>query len=188
MGDRKEPWRTPLLINLGEEPRFGILRLRERARNVSLHDRHYNLCYALSTQRCISITETVVIPGKISIIPSRDILTGRSKTARHSRRCLPQYVDFYTENFFKNLHKAFLVTCKLFLYCGKISDFYCEGPGCICNGQRLIKSLFYKIIIEADGDDGKEKEKNKEALHWLNSVHGKIGKIIDKWIKAYNIY
>ncbi|MPC89194.1 hypothetical protein E2C01_084130 [Portunus trituberculatus] len=47
-------------------------------RNVRLHTRHYHLCYAFSTQRWVSDTETVLIPGKISIIPPQVPPTGSS--------------------------------------------------------------------------------------------------------------
>ncbi|MPC42168.1 hypothetical protein E2C01_035782 [Portunus trituberculatus] len=38
-------------------------------RNVRLHARHYHLCYAVSSQRWVSDTETVITPEKISKIP-----------------------------------------------------------------------------------------------------------------------
>ena len=49
--------------------RFGTFRLRERVRNLRLPARYYHFCYALSTQRWVSDTETATIPGNISIIP-----------------------------------------------------------------------------------------------------------------------
>ncbi|MPC38045.1 hypothetical protein E2C01_031546 [Portunus trituberculatus] len=49
------------------KPRFRMVRLRKRVRNVLLHARHYLFCYVLRTQRWVSDTETVIIPGKISI-------------------------------------------------------------------------------------------------------------------------
>ncbi|MPD02098.1 hypothetical protein E2C01_097656 [Portunus trituberculatus] len=49
-------------------------------RNVRLHARHYYLCYVFSTQRWVSDTETVIIPGKICIIPPQVPTTGRDKT------------------------------------------------------------------------------------------------------------
>ncbi|MPC38376.1 hypothetical protein E2C01_031882 [Portunus trituberculatus] len=48
-------------------------------RNVCLHARHYNLCCEFSTQRWVSDTETVIIPGKISKIPPQVPPTGRGK-------------------------------------------------------------------------------------------------------------
>ncbi|MPC37016.1 hypothetical protein E2C01_030487 [Portunus trituberculatus] len=48
-------------------------------RSVCLHARHYHLCYAFSTQRWVSDMETVIIPGKISIIPPLVPPTGRGK-------------------------------------------------------------------------------------------------------------
>ncbi|MPC16167.1 hypothetical protein E2C01_008987 [Portunus trituberculatus] len=47
---------------------------------VRLHARHYHLCYAFNTQRWVSDTETVIIPGKISIILPEVPPTGRGKT------------------------------------------------------------------------------------------------------------
>ena len=61
------------------KPGFGRFRSRKRVRNVRLHARHYHLCYALSTQRRVSVTESVIIPGKISIIPPQVCLTSRGK-------------------------------------------------------------------------------------------------------------
>ncbi|MPC73174.1 hypothetical protein E2C01_067492 [Portunus trituberculatus] len=48
-------------------------------RNVCLHARHYHLRYAFSTQRWVSDTETVIIPGKISILPHQVLPTVRGK-------------------------------------------------------------------------------------------------------------
>ncbi|MPC41685.1 hypothetical protein E2C01_035285 [Portunus trituberculatus] len=39
------------------------------------------ICYAFSTQRWVSDTETIIIPEKISIVPLRFFPTGRGKTA-----------------------------------------------------------------------------------------------------------
>ncbi|MPC49946.1 hypothetical protein E2C01_043761 [Portunus trituberculatus] len=49
-------------------------------RNVRLHARHYHLHYAFSTRRWVSDTETVIIPGKISIISPQVLPSGRGKT------------------------------------------------------------------------------------------------------------
>ena len=61
------------------KPGFGRFRSRKRMRNVRLHARHYHLCYALSTQRRVSVTEAVIIPRKISIIPPQVSPTSRGK-------------------------------------------------------------------------------------------------------------
>ena len=44
------------------KPGSGRFRLRKRVRNVHLHARHYHLCYALSTQRRVSVMEAVILP------------------------------------------------------------------------------------------------------------------------------
>ncbi|MPC20836.1 hypothetical protein E2C01_013800 [Portunus trituberculatus] len=62
------------------KPRFRRFRLRKRM-NVSLHARHYHLCYAFSTQRWVSDTKTVIIPGKISIIPPQVSLNWQRRDA-----------------------------------------------------------------------------------------------------------
>ncbi|MPC96589.1 hypothetical protein E2C01_091855 [Portunus trituberculatus] len=49
-------------------------------RNVRLHARHYHLCYAFSTKRWLSDTETVIIPGKITIPPPQVPPSGIGKT------------------------------------------------------------------------------------------------------------
>ncbi|MPC55211.1 hypothetical protein E2C01_049143 [Portunus trituberculatus] len=49
-------------------------------RNVRFHARHCYLCYVFSTQRLVSDTETVIIPGKITKIPPQVPPTGRDKT------------------------------------------------------------------------------------------------------------
>ena len=41
--------------------------------------RHYHLCYVLSTQRRVSVTEAIIIPGKISIIPPQVSPASRGK-------------------------------------------------------------------------------------------------------------
>ncbi|MPC58221.1 hypothetical protein E2C01_052217 [Portunus trituberculatus] len=45
--------------------------------NVHIHARHYHLCYAFSTKRWVSDMETIIIPGKISIIPPQVLPIGR---------------------------------------------------------------------------------------------------------------
>ena len=62
------------------KPGFGRFRSRERMRNVRLHARHYHLCYALSTQRRVSVTEAVIIPRKI-----RSSQLAEAKRQRHLR-------------------------------------------------------------------------------------------------------
>ncbi|MPC15328.1 hypothetical protein E2C01_008115 [Portunus trituberculatus] len=52
-------------------------------RNVHLHAIHYHLCYAFSTKRWISDTETVIIPGKISIILPQVLQLAEAKCQRH---------------------------------------------------------------------------------------------------------
>ena len=66
------------------EPWFGRFRSRKRVRNIRLHARHYHLCYALSTQRRVSVTEAVIIPRKISTIPPQVSLTSIGKTPKAS--------------------------------------------------------------------------------------------------------
>ena len=61
--------------------RFGRFWSRERVRNVRLSAKHYHLCYVLSTQRWVSVTETVIIPGKISILPSQVPLNWQKQNA-----------------------------------------------------------------------------------------------------------
>ncbi|MPC44961.1 hypothetical protein E2C01_038643 [Portunus trituberculatus] len=63
------------------KPRFRRFRLREKMRNLRLYARHYHLCYAFSTRRWVSDTETVIIIWKISIIPPQVPPTYRGKTA-----------------------------------------------------------------------------------------------------------
>ncbi|MPC24150.1 hypothetical protein E2C01_017225 [Portunus trituberculatus] len=48
-------------------------------RNVQLHAKQYHFCYTFSTQRWVSDTETVIIPGKISIIAPQVLPTSRGK-------------------------------------------------------------------------------------------------------------
>ncbi|MPC24637.1 hypothetical protein E2C01_017724 [Portunus trituberculatus] len=43
------------------KPRFTTFWMRKRMRNVHLHARHYHLCFAFSTQRWVSGTETIII-------------------------------------------------------------------------------------------------------------------------------
>ena len=50
-------------MQVHNKPRFGSLKGRKRVRNAG----HYHLCYVLSTQRQVSVTEAVIIPRKISI-------------------------------------------------------------------------------------------------------------------------
>ncbi|MPC09806.1 hypothetical protein E2C01_002424 [Portunus trituberculatus] len=64
------------------KPRFKRFRLRKRVRNVRLHARHYHLLYAFSTKIWVYDTETVIIPGKISIIPPKVPPTGKGKTPK----------------------------------------------------------------------------------------------------------
>ena len=61
---------------------FGRFRSREIMRNVRLHARHYHLCYALSTQRRVRDTKTVVILRKIRIISPQVTPTSRGKTPK----------------------------------------------------------------------------------------------------------
>lgn len=49
-------------------------------RNVRLRARHYHFYYELGTQRLMSDTEAVVIPGKINIIASQVPPTTKGKT------------------------------------------------------------------------------------------------------------
>ena len=60
------------------KPRFGRFRLRKGVKNVRLHAGHYQFSYALITQRRISDKETVIISGKISIVPLQVTLIGKS--------------------------------------------------------------------------------------------------------------
>ncbi|MPC69950.1 hypothetical protein E2C01_064182 [Portunus trituberculatus] len=62
------------------KPRFRMFRLREKMRNVRLHARHYHPCYAFSTKRWVFDTKTVIIQGKISIIPPQVPPSSRGKT------------------------------------------------------------------------------------------------------------
>ncbi|MPC55776.1 hypothetical protein E2C01_049720 [Portunus trituberculatus] len=39
----------------------------------------YHLCYVFNTKRWVSDTETVIIPGKISVIPPQVTPSGRDK-------------------------------------------------------------------------------------------------------------
>ena len=64
--------------------RFGRFRLGERVRNVHLHVRHYLFFYVFSTRRWVSDTETLTIPGEISIFSSQVLLIGKSKMAEGS--------------------------------------------------------------------------------------------------------
>ncbi|MPC87925.1 hypothetical protein E2C01_082807 [Portunus trituberculatus] len=48
-------------------------------RNVRLHARH--LCYAFSTKSWVFDTETVIIPGKISIIPPQVLSNWKRQNA-----------------------------------------------------------------------------------------------------------
>ncbi|MPD00229.1 hypothetical protein E2C01_095689 [Portunus trituberculatus] len=48
-------------------------------RNVRLHARHYHLCYAFNTKKWVSDTETVNIPGNITIISPQVPPSGRGK-------------------------------------------------------------------------------------------------------------
>ena len=78
-------WATSLSWIAREQARFGRFRSRKRVRNVRFRARHYHLCYALSalsTQRRVSITETLIIPRKISIIPPQVSQTSRGKTPK----------------------------------------------------------------------------------------------------------
>ena len=58
------------------KPGFRKFGSRKRVRYVSLHVRH---CYALSTQRRVSVTEAVILPRKISIISRQVSPTSRGK-------------------------------------------------------------------------------------------------------------
>ncbi|MPC49487.1 hypothetical protein E2C01_043289 [Portunus trituberculatus] len=52
-------------------------------RDVRLFARHNHLCYAFTIQRWVSDTETVIIPGKINIIPPRGPQLAEAKRQRH---------------------------------------------------------------------------------------------------------
>ena len=63
----------------GIKPRFGRFRLREKIRSVRLHARHCHLCYALSTQGRVSVTEAVIIPRKIGKVSPQVPITEKGK-------------------------------------------------------------------------------------------------------------